>query len=163
MSSEIKIDFDNYSPQQLLRFIWPRWGFIFRFHWPGFGRLRVKSIDVRKTRHGYHIRIYVKNKIPSRELNFLQLAFGSDYRRECMNLRRIIAVKRMKTWNVLYQYKFNARGDLTSSETTDSRLTKKIAGLVKIFQRRKQSRVETTYSHPSCGRNKTKQRKVVRI
>ena len=161
-SSEIKLDLDNYSPQQLIRFIWSRWGFIFRFRWPGFGRLRVKSIDVRKTRHGYHIRIWVRNRIPSRELNFLQLALGSDYRRECMNLRRIISVKRMKSWNILYHYKFSGSGDLTSHETSDARLAKKIAGLIKTFQRWKQSRVETIYSHPSCGRNKTKQRKVVK-
>lgn len=155
-SSEIKLDFDNYSPQQLMHFIWSRWRFLFRFRWPVFGRLHVKGIDVRKTRHGYHIRIWVKNKIPSRELTFLQLALGSDYRRECMNLRRIIAVNRMKSWNILYQYKFNGRGDLTSHETTDARLTKKIAGLIKIFQSWKHSRVETIYSHPSSSRNISK-------
>jgi len=75
------------------------------------------------------------NRIPSRELNFLQLAFGSDYRRECMNLRRILAVKCMKSWNILYRYKFNGRGDLTSIETPDVLLSKKIARLIKTFQK----------------------------
>ncbi len=72
--------------------------------------------------------------IPSRDLNFLQLALGSDYRRECMNLRRIIAVKRMKSWNILYSYKFNGRGDFISRETSDARLAKKIAGFIKVIQ-----------------------------
>ena len=134
MSSEIKIDYDNYSPQQLLGLIWSRWGFLFRFRWPGFGRLHVRDVDVRKTKHGYHVRIFVKNKIPNRELNFLQLSLDSDYRRECMNLRRIIAVKRMRSWNTLYHYKFNGRGHLTSHETSDARLAKKIAGLIKTFK-----------------------------
>jgi len=133
--TEIKLDLDNYSRPKLMRLIQSRWRFLFRFRWPGFGRLRVQSVDVRKTRHGYHIRILVRNKIPKRELNFLQLALGSDYRRECMNLRRIIAVKRMKSWNILYQFKFNSRGDLTSTESPDARLAKKIAGLIKTFQR----------------------------
>ena len=159
-SSEIKLDLDNYSPQQLIRFIWSRWGLIFRFRWPGFGRLRVKSIDVRKTRHGYHIRIWVRNRIPSRELNFLQLALGSDYRRECMNLRRIISVKRMKSWNILYHYKFSGSGDLTSHETSDARLAKKIAGLIKTFQTRNRllappTRLRTPSRVPS-GRNTPK-------
>ena len=132
--SEIKLDFDNYLSQQLIRFIRSRWRFLFRFRWPGFGRLRVKGVDVRKTRHGYHIRILVKNRIPSRELNFLQLALGSDYRRECMNLRRIIAIKRMKSWNILFRCKFNGRWKVTSRETSDARLAKKIAGLIKVFQ-----------------------------
>src|SRR5208282_6578807 len=114
---------------------------------------RVKDVDVRKTKHGYHVRILVKNKIPSRDLNFLQLALGSDYRRECMNLRRIVAVKRMKSWNILYQYKFNGRGDLTSNEIPDARLAKKIAALINTFQKWKQSRVVTAYSHPSSSRN----------
>jgi len=133
-STEIKLDLDNCSGPHLMRFIWSRWGFLFRFRWPGFGRLRVKDVDVRKTKHGYHVRILVKNKIPSRELNFLQLALGSDYRRECMNLRRIIAVKCMKSWNILYICKFTGRGDFISCETSDARLAKKIAGLIKIFQ-----------------------------
>ncbi|MGO9643956.1 MAG: hypothetical protein ACLPY5_04325 [Candidatus Bathyarchaeia archaeon] len=166
-STEIKIDLDNYSRQQLMRFIWSRWRFIFRFRWPGFGRLQVQSVDVRKTRHGYHIRIWVKNKIPSRELNFLQLALGSDYRRECMNLRRIVAVKRMKSWNILYRYKFNGRGDLTSHEISDTRLANKIAGLIKAFQSRKPfeppRQLKTICSHPSSSRNTTKPARVVII
>jgi hypothetical protein len=52
-----------------------------------------------------------------------------------MNLRRILAVKCMKSWNILYQFKFNCRGDLTSTESPDAQLSKKIAGLIKAFQK----------------------------
>lgn len=129
------LDFDNYSRTGLLRFIQSHWPFLFRFHWPVFGKLRVQRVDAAKTRHGYHVRIRVKNKIPKRELNFLQLTLGSDYRRECMNLRRIISCKQMKSWNVLYRLKFNSRGDIISQETADIRLARKVRNLIEDFQR----------------------------
>jgi len=51
-----------------------------------------------------------------------------------MNLRRIIAVKCMKSWNILYWYKFKGSGDFITRETSDARLAKKIAGFIKVFQ-----------------------------
>jgi hypothetical protein len=133
--TEIKLDFDNLTEKGLLELIRSRWRFLFRFGWPSFGRLRVRSVDVRRTKHGYHVRIAVKNYIGKRDLNFLQLALGSDFRRECLNLRRIIACRQMKVWNVLFEYKFNRRGDLISRERLDVLLSKKILGLIKRFQR----------------------------
>jgi hypothetical protein len=134
-SSEIMLDFDNCTRSRLLRLIRSRWRFLFRFSWPLVGRLRVQSTDIKRTRHGYHVRIRVKNKIPSWELNFLQLALGSDYRRECMNLRRIISCKQMRSWNVLYAFKFNNRGDITSRERPDARLSRRTTDIVKGFQK----------------------------
>jgi hypothetical protein len=55
--TQIRLDFDNLTEKQLLQFIESRWKFLFRFGWPGFGRLRVRSVDVRRTKHGYHVRI----------------------------------------------------------------------------------------------------------
>lgn len=133
--SEIMLDFDNFSRAGLLRFVQSHWRFLFRFAWPLFGKLSVRHVDVKKTRHGYHVRIRVKNKIPKRELNFLQLALGSDYRRECMNLRRIISCKQMKSWNVLYAFKFNSKGDITSQERPDTRLARKVRSLIEGFQK----------------------------
>lgn len=77
----------------------------------------------------------VKNRIPKRELNFLQLALGSDYRRECMNLRRIVSCKRMKVWNVLYAFKFNNRGNITSREKPAPQLSRLVAEIVKGFEK----------------------------
>ena len=133
--SEIMLDFDNYSRAGLLRFIRSHWWFLFRFAWPLFGELSVRHVDVRRTRHGYHVRIRVRNKIPKRELSFLQLALGSDYQRECMNLRRIISCKQMRIWNVLYEFKFNSKGDITSQEKPDRRLARKVRGLIRGFQK----------------------------
>lgn len=130
-SSEIKLDLDDCSPSRLLSLVFSRWWFLLRFDWPLFGRLKVQNVNIRSTKHGYHVRIRVKNSIPSRELNFLQLALGSDYRRECMNLRRIISIRQMRSWNVLYAFKFNSRGDVISSERPDPRLSRRVAKLVK--------------------------------
>jgi hypothetical protein len=132
--SEIKVDFDKYSRAGLVRFIESRWPFLFRFVWPVFGRLRVVRVNVARTRHGYHVRILVKNKIPRMELNFLQLALGSDYRRECMNLRRLISCKQMRSWNILYAFKFNSGVDITSQEKPDTRLAMKVRKLIEGFQ-----------------------------
>jgi hypothetical protein len=52
-----------------------------------------------------------------------------------MNLRRITAIKRMRSWNILYAYKFSGRGDITSHERPDARLSRKIARLIKEFQK----------------------------
>jgi hypothetical protein len=132
-SSEIMLDLDC-SLSSLLHLVHSRWRFLFQFRWPLFGRLRVQRVDVRRTMHGYHVRIRVKNKVPCKELNFLQLALGSDYLRECMNLRRIVSCKKMRPWNVLYDFKFNNRGDITSRERPDARLSRSIADIVKGFR-----------------------------
>jgi len=81
------------------------------------------------------VRIGVRNNIGKRDLNFLQLALEPDYRRECMNLRRIIACRQMREWNVLYEYKFNSRGNMINRERPDARLSKKIAGFIRAFQK----------------------------
>jgi hypothetical protein len=41
----------------------------------------------------------------------------------------------MKSWNVLYAFKFNSRGDITSHERPDDQLSKKIAAVIEGFQR----------------------------
>jgi len=133
--TEIKLDFDNLTEKRLLSLVQSRWRFLFRHDWPGVGRLRVQYVDAQRTRHGYHVRIGVKRNIGNRDLNFLQLALGSDFRRECLNLRRIVACRQMKAWNVLYAVKFNSQGDVTSREILDARLSMKMTGLIKQFQK----------------------------
>jgi hypothetical protein len=155
-SSEIKLDLDNCSRAGLLRLIRSRrWRFLFQFRWPRFGRLRVLKASVKRTWHGFHVSIRVRNRIPKRDLNFLQLALGSDYRRESMNLRRIVSCKQMKSWNILYSYKFNGRGDFTSREDYDARLSRQISHALANLQRktrckRKDSnQLNSTYKHAS--------------
>jgi hypothetical protein len=79
----------------------------------------------------------IRNKIGKRELNFLQLALGSDFRRECMNLRRIASCKQMRVWNVLFAFKFDSSGNITSHERSDLRLATKLTRMLKEFQKRR--------------------------
>jgi hypothetical protein len=134
--TEIKLDLDHVSRKGLLRLVRKRWRFLLAFTWPKFGKLRVKSVDVRRTRHGYHVRLFVKNKVRDQALNFLQLALGSDYRREAFNFRRLSVLKRMKPWNVLYAWKFNSQVRITSYETSDKRMARQILRIIKSFRKR---------------------------
>jgi hypothetical protein len=127
------LDFDECTRASLLRFIQRNWWFPFQFYWT-FGRLAVKTVDVRETSDGYHIRIRVKNTIPSLDLNFLQAILGSDPKRECFGHRRLAEIRTMRVWNVLYAYKFDSHGNFTMHEKTDTRLAKRIAALIKGFQ-----------------------------
>jgi hypothetical protein len=60
---------------------------------------------------------------------------SSDPKRECFNWRRLHEIKTMRVWNVLYREKFNARGDFIMHEKPDTRTARKIAALIKEFQR----------------------------
>ncbi len=135
--TEITIDLDGiHSPASLLRFVTRNWWFPILFEWPVFGQLYMRkrhAVDVRKTSHsnGYHIRLFVKNKIPPLYLVMVQLSLGSDPKRDCLNFRRIIELK-LKVWNILYRDKLTGRGDYTSHEKRpDKRTAKKIADQIK--------------------------------
>jgi hypothetical protein len=55
----------------------------------------------------------------------------------------------MRVWNVLYEAKFNSRGDITSTESPEARLSKKMAELIKAFQKVKAA---PTNRSPTAGR-----------
>jgi hypothetical protein len=132
-STILMLDFDHYTRPQLLHYISRRWGFVFRFPFIPFGQLCVQSIDVRRTRHGFHIRIFVENKIPPMQGVLLQLALGSDYRRECLNYNRIASS--LESWNVLFYQKFDSVGRILSEERPDPQLSRTIAKLIVVFQK----------------------------
>jgi hypothetical protein len=77
----------------------------------------------------------------------LQAMLGSDIRRENHNLVRVTCCPQMKSWNVLYDWKFSyywkyrgRRKDaylILSRERPDPRLSKQIKRLVRKFQRRR--------------------------
>jgi len=136
MNSRVKLDLDGlHSGASLVRFIQRSdWSFIFQFDWPIFGQLDVQHVEVRVTSHGYHVVFSVTNQIPPLYLVLLQRSLGSDVKRECFNFRRITTIKKMRSWNVLYSYKFDAQGNFLSQEKPDARLSKKIATLIKGFQ-----------------------------
>ena len=103
MASLIKIDLDDKS---LWNTFLERAKFVLAF-W----HLTVKHVWVAETAKGYHVVIITKEKLQDQQICFLQLAMGSDYKRECFNLARILRGE--KDWNLLFKTKEQFRPDLT--------------------------------------------------
>jgi len=103
---------------------------------PGFGKLRVQSVQVSRTSPGhYHVLIAVSNEIPPEYLTFLQLALGSDVAREMLNRRRILTCPEQEHWNLFFPMKLNARGQVISQEKLDMRLSKQVRDIIRQHQR----------------------------
>ena len=70
-------------------------------------------IESRRTRRGWHLRIYFRESFSPAELVAIQACCGSDSRREALNLMRILAIRRgqitdrfwLTRWNLLYAEK----------------------------------------------------------
>ncbi len=83
--------------------------------------LRFTDIEVYETSKGYHIYLYCDSGRPliPLEIIIIQLALGSDYKREIFNLRRARAWldgdELEEGWNVLFRYKYK-HGKLVSYE-----------------------------------------------
>lgn len=96
---------------------------------------KVKRVEARRTHHGLHIYLHLKMKLPDLLLNMIQSALGSDFRREALDLQRIMDGTK-NDWNLLYLEKWRARPDgyeIRSQETPDRRLTRKLHRI--IFRR----------------------------
>jgi hypothetical protein len=48
------------------------------------------EVVIHRTKHGYHVRIALGRKFPPIAIVALQACLGSDYRREILNLERIV-------------------------------------------------------------------------
>lgn len=89
---------------------------------------------IHRTGKGWHIRLVVDGKFTDSEICFLQMAFGSDYKREILNMCRVSNGE--KNWNVLFErkYKRDRNGDvkMVSEETeADNSIIKKMIGVNK--------------------------------
>lgn len=70
-------------------------------------------VAYRRTRRGWHLIIYLRDRLQPAELIALQSCFGSDGRREALNLMRVLAIRRtpitnpfwLTRWNLLYERK----------------------------------------------------------
>ena len=93
----------------------------------GFG-LKTTNVMVYQTTHGYHVILELDNEIDNVKAVFMQLALGSDYRREVFNFLRI--ERGCLDWNVLFKekYRVNKLGQkiTVSEEKYDPKLTKKV-------------------------------------
>ena len=96
----------------------------------------LKVVDVRcsHTTNGWHLELDVDAEIDDIKAIFMQLALGSDYRREVCNLLRI--ERGCHDWNTLFKRKFKVN-DLgqrvqVSEEKPDPELSQKIKDLLQL-------------------------------
>ena len=68
----------------------------------------LESIDIYETNKGYHFYLKVKTerKLNNKDIVVLQLALGSDYKRELFNWLRVRRNQKFKRWNVLFKSKY---------------------------------------------------------
>ena len=96
--------------------------------------LKVVNAKVYHTTNGYHLVLELDNEIDDLKAIFMQLALGSDYRREVCNLLKI--ERGCKDWNTLFKakYKVNQLGQRikVSEEKYDADLSQKILDLLRL-------------------------------
>jgi hypothetical protein len=142
----LKPDFDWLTKEELLRIV-RGWKFLFLFYWPVFGQLKFQMAEVRKSRHGYHLVLWVRNNIPDYLIPFLQLCLRSHRAREVLNLTRVLtpALRDGHEFNVLYDTKYRIVPDgleLVGYETPQPRLTKQVTRIIKGFRKRRKRKVK---------------------
>lgn len=76
--------------------------------------LRPRSIRTDRTRRGWHVIVELNERLQAAELVALQAVLGSDNRRECLNLMRVIGMRKhpvspfwRRRWNLLFERKIN--------------------------------------------------------
>lgn len=70
-------------------------------------------ICLRRSAHGWHVIVHLRDKLDRAELIAFQACCGSDLRREALNLMRSVAIRKtpisdrfwLKRWNILFERK----------------------------------------------------------
>jgi len=92
---DVFCDFDQEHPPRLLTI------------WRTLAQLAIRPQVIRydRTARGWHVLIKFRKGFTSGELVALQMALGSDRKRERYNLRRVICGARPRDWNLLFDTK----------------------------------------------------------
>jgi len=78
---------------------------------------RFYQIEIYETTKGYHFYLWSEGETPSPiQQVLIQLALGSDYRREIFNYKRVWSKKIPARWNLLFQSKYDEKGKRVSRE-----------------------------------------------
>ena len=80
------------------------------------------SCRVYSTARGYHVYIDIFGDYTSFDMCFLQMAVGSDYKREVFNYMRF-KNNLDKKWNILFSKKLDAQGNVLSCEIEEAILS----------------------------------------
>lgn len=88
------------------------------------GGVKPTGVEVRSTMQGYHIYLQVESEetLDSFAICFLQMALGSDYKRETFNFKRF-RQSLSKDWNILFVRKYDGNGNLLSMEKEEPALS----------------------------------------
>ena len=102
-----------------------------------FTAIEFKRLTIYETHKGLHVYLWCKDKKPSpQEKVVIQLALGSDYRREIFNWLRVTGTQTPKRWNILFQGKYDGNGKRVSREEHSElaiRLEEQIMALYEIL------------------------------
>jgi len=115
---ELKLDFD-FKPRSAKRFakeIANKLSFLASY----FG-ISVIDVSVYETNKGLHlyISIYSSVELTDEDIVVLQLALGSDYKRELFNWLRVRSNDKFKHWNVLFKVKYKNGKIISKEEKTE--------------------------------------------
>ena len=127
---ELKLDFD-FKPRSAKRFakeIANKLNFLASYF-----SIRVIDVKVYETNKGLHlyISIYSSVELDDRDIVVLQLALGSDYKRELFNWLRVRSRDKFKHWNVLFKVKYKNGVIVSKEEKTE--LAKEIEYYVRKY------------------------------
>ncbi|MCK4329446.1 hypothetical protein KAX02_06350 [candidate division WOR-3 bacterium] len=90
---------------------------------------------VYETRKGFHLYFWTSKPKPSaKDKVMIQLALGSDYRREIFNYLRICMTPLPKKWNVLFQSKYDKEGNKVSEEVHSGRTLKLEEEIMALYE-----------------------------
>ena len=111
---ELKLDFD-FKPRSAKRFakeIANKLNFLASYF-----SIRVIDVKVYETNKGLHLYIPICSNVEltDEDIVVLQLALGSDYKRELFNWLRVRSNDKFKHWNVLFKVKYK-NGEIISKE-----------------------------------------------
>lgn len=93
-------------------------------------KIKPAGVTVRSTARGYHIYLEVEGEYTSFDLSFLQMALGSDYKREVFNYMRF-KDSLSKDWNVMFSKKMDANGTILSQEKDEPELSSRLWAKIK--------------------------------
>ena len=115
---ELKLDFD-FKPRSAKRFakeIANKLNFLASYF-----SISVIDVSVYETNKGLHlyISIYSSVELDDRDIVVLQLALGSDYKRELFNWLRVRSNDKFKHWNVLFKVKYKNGKIISKEEKTE--------------------------------------------
>lgn len=98
-----------------------------------------RVIRTDRTRRGWHVLIWIRESLTPAETIALQILFGSDNRREALNLMRAIAIRQhdpgpfwRDRWNLLYESKLPCQISKSPSVANRARMNSRMPQSIRV-------------------------------